>query len=749
MSVEAIESYFSSNIYKPFFMVVGDKAYQKTKAKLAEAGDVAFLFLSKCCRTNDKKPDLDKLKEALRMADIDCQSNKVVLLGLGEYLALEGYEIAEHVLSELISFNLGSAHVVFLLRNVADVVKHMVKGDPRLRGRQIEIDSDVDSSLSFSFSSIELSMYQDTGFMRALEEAEDGKKASIAVNTALEFPNAIITVNIVKNPYEAICKIDRDFRISKKYGAEDNWSDLLVEVNHARTVDSVFTAHGFDNSVVDFYQRIAGVEYNNWLYYLFLLNQKESERDAYLNLALSMSGNFEEFKTNVLHAITRISHMAPDFAILYEHRKKIVSQYPDSDIAAFVANNRFDSEESVYKLTDNTLVEQEEIIADISQHGMPTGLEKIYPDLALYLEKYHFNGDALNDLLTSYFESYKKQKISNQLNEDFLKQVDELAESRDYNRLRTRDEIMAGIDTTNTFLCWIDALGVEYLSYIVGLAQRKGLSTSVKVGRADLPTITSINKKFYDIWPEENKRKVEDLDDVKHNEKGGYKYGPSNQYPIHLAKELRIISDVIDEAATDLGLRKYDKYVIASDHGASRLAVLRKKEEKYETDTQGEHSGRCCKVFENYDLPFATEENGYIVLADYGRFKKSRAANVEVHGGASLEEVLVPIVTFSLRDSSIVIKPVEEKIKADYKAGATIKLFVNKSISQELYVEYKGKKYKGKAIDSNHYEVIIDEIKRAGNVEAEVYLDESLVSHISLKAVGKSASMNSDFDDLM
>lgn len=40
----------------------------------------------------------------------------------------------------------------------------------------------------------------------------------------------------------------------------------------------------------------------------------------------------------------------------------------------------------------------------------------------------------------------------------------------------------------------------------------------------------------------------------------------------------------------------------------------------------------------------ATEENGFWCLANYDRFKGGRKANVEVHGGASLEEVAVPIV---------------------------------------------------------------------------------------------------------
>ncbi len=63
-----------------------------------------------------------------------------------------------------------------------------------------------------------------------------------------------------------------------------------------------------------------------------------------------------------------------------------------------------------------------------------------------------------------------------------------------------------------------------------------------------------------------------------------------------------------------------------------------------------------------YRLP--QKKNGYIVLADYGRFKGSRAANVEVHGGASLEEVVVPVITLSLKDSSIEIKVVDTVIKS-------------------------------------------------------------------------------------
>lgn len=118
---------------------------------------------------------------------------------------------------------------------------------------------------------------------------------------------------------------------------------------------------------------------------------------------------------------------------------------------------------------------------------------------------------------------------------------------------------------------------MEYLSYIVELAKKKGLMCSVKIGRADLPTITPINRGFFDKWSEDRRRKVERLDELKHKEVGGYRYGPSNLYPIHLAEELEVIKSVINDAAVELSRSNCQKYVIASDHGASRLAVLAKR----------------------------------------------------------------------------------------------------------------------------------------------------------------------------
>ena len=746
MSIEAIESYYSSNIHKPFYVATGDEEYLEVLSNLKKKAGIDIIRMSDLCTKDDKKPDLDKLREILREADVNCDSNKIALLGLGEYLALEGAQKAYDVLFELITFNLGSAHAVFILRGVANIVRELNK-DPRVNNRQISISNSETSDILFKFSSIDLGLYDSNGFKNALKNAEDGD-CTICVNTVLSFPMSLYRVQYVKMPYDAVIKKYPSIDLPKSIGTEAQWEYLLRSLNDNGSLEKIFTRLGFNSNTDSFYQNISKPGEESWMYYVFLLKEGQTLQNSYLDYVIGISSNQDDFQNKILNAISSLDHKQKGYKKLYDDRKRLLKSYPESEIAYFVSNNRLNEKESIYRLTDNTLVEKQEIIADIALQGVPENLPDLYPSLHLYMQPYNFGLGETNKRLTAYFEAYKRQKLANAFEEGFLEQIDLLATERIYNRLRTRDEIVGSLEKTDSFLCWVDALGAEYIAYIVNKAKQKGLAISVEVGRADLPTITSINKGFFDTWPQENRIKIDELDEIKHKEKGGYKYGPGNKYPIHLAKELDVIDSVINDAATNLALRHYEKYVIASDHGASRLAVIRNKEEKYETDTKGQHSGRCCKTFDNYDLPFATEENGYIVLADYGRFKGSRAANVEVHGGASLEEVIVPVITLSLLDNSLVIQLVEDVVKADHKTGIDIKLFVNKPIAQKLSVEYNGNRYTGTVIDENHYLINIPEIKRAATIQADVYLDDALVTQLTIKALSKSASVNSDFDDL-
>lgn len=758
MNMKAIDDYFASKIHKPFYMVVGDAEYGEIIDSLKSRA-ISIVHVSDCCKNDDKVPDLDALREKMETADVSCDYNDAVLLGLGEYLALSGDTRSKDVLAEIANYNLGSAQVVLLLRCVESQVKALVKSDKRLvESGRVAFGEDLVTSVCFKFSDPGLGIYKISGIKHVLKVLESGVSGEISANTVMEFKNSLLPVQRVRDSYEAISKKINMDAVPKECGTEDMWERMLSELRERKfNTDKLFEEYcftGFQDA--DLYDLLYGDEYKSWLFYISLLMNSESYDGKYLGYVLKNSTGIFGFKRGIMNAIINIPHTDARFPGFYRDRKRLLSHYPEADMATFVNDNRVNAAESVYKLTDNTLVEKQEVIIWIANHGIPGNLIEIYPDLAAYANKYLFSGKNLNAAfaarITAYFEKYKELTLKNVLTGEFSDGVDKLARERIYNRLPKRDELVKEKNNGATQLFWIDALGVEYLSYIVELARRRGLKISIEIGRAELPTITCENSDFYKNWPEELRHpKEEELDDIKHNDKGGYYYSAKNPYPIHLAKELEIIDRAVSDIATTLGLRTYDRVVIASDHGASRLAVLRNKEEKYETDTKGEHSGRCCKFFPNCDLPFAIneEERGYIVLADYGRFKGSRAANVEVHGGASLEEVVVPVITLSLNDSSIVISIVDEdKIKADFKTGIKITLYVNKPIWKSLTLGYGNKRYESERIDDNHYAVCIPDIKRAGTYPADVYLGDGLAAHIEIKATGKSAAMNDDFADL-
>ena len=743
MQLDSVSNYLSSSVRTPFFLFVGDIRYSDTKNELYSLG-FDFIRLSEFCK-DDKLPDIDGLLSYIEASDAD---TKIAVLGLGEYLALRGSDEAMRVLSRIKDIYFANAKVVLFLRGMATQIP-VLQIDPRFDSRRFDIIDEAKCDLSFvlACSSVRISSAL-SGFKKLLEELENGKCGNVVVTTIASLDKALFTVREINNSYEGIKFLTKNFNLQRSCGSDDQWAGLLSEIDHGNdSIGSLFEKYRFsDNLDSDFYSRISGNNYRSWLYFIYLKNSAETLANNYMRFVLEKTNRFEDFADNVLNAIINISHDNPNFSRFYQERKLLAAKFPDPDVADFVINNRRVISESIYRLTDTTDLERREIIAWVSQNGLIPEIENIYPTLSAYLKKYIFKNLELADLLTEYFEAYKRQKLSNNLEADFLKKVDMLAHTREFNQLPTRNEIIDRVDTDGTFLYWIDALGVEYLSLIETLARERDLSVRVNIARAKLPTITAINKDFYDAWFGK-KEKNEDLDDIKHKDKGGYNF-QDNQLPIHFAKELDIIEAALVRAATELRLGKYKRFIIASDHGASRLAVLRKKEEKYDTDNSGEHSGRCCKLFQSYDLPFAAEENGYLVLADYGRFRGGRAANVEVHGGASLEEVIVPIIELSLKNANITVKPVDENVMADFRAGAEIKLFFNLPV-QNISVILNGKSYPASQISSNHYSVKLPDMKRAGDYRAEVYAGDDFIGNIIIKAQSKSGKVNDAFDDLL
>ena len=206
MNMKAIDDYFASSNHKPFFMVVGDAEYEQIIESLKSRA-ISFLYVSDCCRNDDKVPDLDTLREKLETADVSCDYNNVVLLGLGEYLALCGEGKVLEVLSECYSYRLGSAHVVLLLRCVEAQVRQLIKNDKRLLDSgMVAFGDDLSTSVQFKFSDPGLGIFKINGIKNVLKALESGVSGEISANTIMIFADSLLPLQRVKDPYEAIVK---------------------------------------------------------------------------------------------------------------------------------------------------------------------------------------------------------------------------------------------------------------------------------------------------------------------------------------------------------------------------------------------------------------------------------------------------------------------------------------------------------------------------------------------------------------
>ena len=198
-------------------------------------------------------------------------------------------------------------------------------------------------------------------------------------------------------------------------------------------------------------------------------------------------------------------------------------------------------------------------------------------------------------------------------------------------------------------------MGVEYLGYIQEKLYELGLVGNIKYGLCNLPSITSKNKEFVSEFNLSNTpiRDIKAIDEIKHNGVMSYNY-ETEKLPIHIYSELSEIQMLLKHVESDLLSGQYKRVYLISDHGASRLAVINEHENKWEVSEKGQHSGRCCPKSDISEKPEqATEENDFWCLANYDRFRGGRKANVEVHGGATLEEVIVPIIEMNVSNSKI------------------------------------------------------------------------------------------------
>lgn len=702
-----IREYLLSNVSYPFFVVVDGSA--EYNSILKSFSSITRIRASRFCNENSYV-SYDSLCD-----DIQNGNGHRILLGLGDCVALSGQA---NVLGLIKDISI-SGKLIVLCRGIRSHVTKLNEVDRKFNARRYcEVKSSLDYAVVRFSSTVYVQQAYD-GFRSLLHALEDGKAGKLFVQTDLP----LISTCFIMSSYEAIKEKMPGFPVEESALSHEYWAEYNQDSDLDKDEQDLL----------------------HWRTYLHMKLWPVS--GDYLKLVLSSSPDYETYRNRLFDALLYIPKRQKNFWKLYEERRKLLKNLAGSEASRYVANTAQKDVDRIYYLTDNTQAERFSIIRELVKLGyIPAELSVIYPALSKYLSEYAFSCKNA-DILTSYFSRYKRQKVMNVVEDDFLSQVIVLATdgNRIYNSLETRGSLVEKLDDGKKTLYWIDALGVEYLSYIQAVAKDLGLRISVQIGRAVLPTLTYLNKDFYEAW-KGHKAQTKKLDDIKHEGEQSFNY-VSEKLPIHLVEELKIIDEALNWAREELVQNRTSVVVIASDHGASRLAVTNNVENKWEMATKGEHSGRCCPTNEVDEKPeAATDERGYWVLANYDRFKGGRRSSVEVHGGATLEEVLVPVIQVSLLNGTIELKNMTETAWSSWDEDPFIEIFSPARIDA-LILRFNDRLYPSTPSGEKKHKVVFDDFKRSGTYTADVLDGDNLIGTVTFtieKRSGKSRSQEED-----
>ena len=668
-----------------------------------------------------------------------------------------------------------AGHAVIITYQCGAFLEQIIRNDKRLEGRVCITDglkADLPQFV-FTMKDINLDAHSSVvqGVHRIASAVESGLSGVVYVETEKtkkSYPYSLYVIGEMKRPYEVLCSMDSSTTLlPEALGTEEDWQYVLSEFQTHPSWEQLVSAkignvHSLDIAISNY---LHNSNDKKWIW-LYLIGVKlfGAGADWCLNTASMNASSPKEFLSNLYRCILEIDVQRPEFTGIYERRKALLNAVgnPVDEVVDFCKIVLSKERDALYYLTDNTIQEKELVFKLLNKYGLDfdkatllSVLERVYPDLYDYLLPYRFK----NALLDGYFQDYKYQKVINKILPEFMAVVAQQAVNRDYNViLQPRSSVIESIDCTQAQTYFTDAMGVEYLGFIMSRCRELGLMAKVTVCRSELPSITSRNKEFWDVFSTDQRPIItfDKIDKIKHHGEEGYDYSRADRkLPIHLIRELELIDELLRKVKVNLANGNYDKAILVSDHGASRLAVIHETENLVEMASHGQHSGRCCPKSDVDVKPDnATDADDFWALANYDRFKGSRKANVEVHGGASLEEVVVPIIEISYLSSAVEVKlmPVDApatftgvpEILVSFRKKATIKIFATQKLV-DVSIEIDGHFYDAKAVDDNFYVVdAMPEIRRAKTYMVNVYAcGNRIASDLPLRVKKESGSEKS------
>ena len=477
--------------------------------------------------------------------------------------------------------------------------------------------------------------------------------------------------------------------------------------------------------------------------------------DSYLCHCFIGTKSFDEVEKRILHEVFAVRNTHPSWVA--ESQKLITAM-------GLIRNNDYYEEvdkipeyaERLSFLSGDTSQDRVYLLhmvgrwlrEDPNQVHQSTALQKLYPALFAYLD-----GEVYPEDLRRYLGLYKSYKLANTLPDDEETYFAGI-QPADYDFRYPR---MADAIKPKTTVLWIDALGAEWLPLLLWSLKQcsEGIIKEYSVAKANLPTETVFNKQWEQMpIPYE---KLDYLDKLAHK---GVIDDPD--YYVCVEDQISFIVSVA-EKITGL-LKNNNRVIVTGDHGTSRLAArffhkragiaLGKNGKVCSHGRYAQLTSDSMTLMSNQVMVKGENDDKYVVFTNYDHFTQSGfAAGVdddnaiygEVHGGATPEEMLVPVVVIERKEAlplAAAWKKNPVKIsKLKVNAALTFSQDVTKlqvSIGSNMAVCSAG-------LNKDEWSVTFSDLKK-GSYQVSVVADGKLIHVEALDVLPAIESGGGDFD---
>ncbi len=731
-----IERYLRSDDTRPRIVNFQDRASLIAFRDHFNVGNAVFKTPS-----DYSKADEDLMAENL-YAEIQSFKENLFLIGFTSQLRLKGRDALHQFITQIAHMTLKSGKLILVCFGCAEMLYF---NDTRIQGLVYLADDATSVLPLIRFVGDGIPIPKGEKMTKGIDRigllVETVNADTLVIRTkkfAREYPNSMLHIDELVDAYAALCDIDpATTGLGIALGKPEQWAFALKEITFYNSWNSLAT-HLFGSPcalglAVGQWDRFT--DDMQWLYFI-ALKLFGLQNNWCLNQAASAAASPKDMVRRIYRSILGEDCHSPTFIKRYQERKQLLQQMfdveDDTEVIDYIKMTKRHKKDAIRYLTNNTKLEKEAIIDLISVYAeeytfqeLKSILAEVYPDLAAYLDAYSFPG---NTWLDTYFTEYRYSKVMNRVSPELREMAQQQAIDHDFLKLLPRIAVVDSIPKDGTFLFFVDAMGVEFIPYIAQKCREYDLKLTVTVSHCELPSLTRCNKDFFESYPPEQRTKVAELDDIIHHGKENYDY-QLTKTPLHLIRELEIIDEVLRNArARLLSGNSTTRVLLVSDHGATRMAVINEHIIDIDVNSKGTNGGRVCEYTEAVKtVPCAIREGDYYILASYDRFKGGQPANVEAHGGGTLEEVVVPVITLSMPTEEIEVQVETKIVEYSFKQQPVLKLF-SKTILTNVSVLINGKWYEADAsVDGQNFSFTLTGLRK-GQYTAALYASGSEVT---------------------